>query len=133
MGSAGTHQAMSNWARWRWAYSITAVVLPIPPMPVTHAPPWGHRTAPPPPARRAARSASEHTGPRRDRPYGTLYGGVCFLGAGRLVAYALQIGEHRCWALGVVAEQEHQPGHPPLLGGLVLQLGVGQLRPVAHR
>ena len=45
----------------------------------------------------------------------------------------LQIPEHRRGALGVLAEQEHQPGNAPLLGGLVLQLGVGQLRPVAHR
>ena len=45
----------------------------------------------------------------------------------------LQIPEHRRGTLGVLAEQEHQPGNAPLLGGLVLQLGVGHLRPVAHR
>src|SRR5947209_7690323 len=33
--SAGTHQAMSNDPRYRWAYSIAVVVLPTPPMPVT--------------------------------------------------------------------------------------------------
>jgi len=33
--SAGTHHAMSNSSWWRWAYSIAAVVLPIPPIPVT--------------------------------------------------------------------------------------------------
>jgi len=50
-----------------------------------------------------------------------------------LASPILQIAEQRCGAFGVLAEQEHQPGQAPLLGGLVLQLGVGQLRPVTHR
>ena len=45
----------------------------------------------------------------------------------------LQIAEHRRRALGVFTQQEHQPRDAPLLGGLVLQLGVGQLRPIPHR
>ena len=45
----------------------------------------------------------------------------------------LQIPEHRRRALGVLAEQEHQPGHAQLRRRLVLQLGVGHLRPVPHR
>ena len=33
--SDGTHQAMSSSARWRCAYSMAALVLPTPPIPVT--------------------------------------------------------------------------------------------------
>ena len=165
---------MSNSSWWRWAYSIAAVVLPIPPIPVTAC-----TTVGPPDRSAASSSASSSARPVNPR---TRAGIVhtrrstavcaasvradCCSGRGSAVSACsnavsnspglrhrrgghaaagqaspervlarpvLQIPEHRRGALGVLAEQEHQPGNAPLLGGLVLQLGVGQLRPIAHR
>ena len=166
---------MSNSSWWRWAYSIAAVVLPIPPIPVTAC-----TTVGPPDRSAASSSASSSARPVNPRTRAGIVhtrrsdGGTPLpsVGAGRcsgrgsavsacsnavsnspglrhrrgghaaagqptpervLARPMLQIPEHRRGALGVLAEQEHQPGNAPLLGGLVLQLGVGHLRPIAHR
>ena len=53
---------MSNSSRWRWAYSIAAVVLPIPPIPVTAC-----TTVGPPDRSAASSSASSSARPVNPR------------------------------------------------------------------
>ena len=81
--SAGTHQAMSNSSWWRWAYSIAAVVLPIPPIPVTACttvdPP--NRSAASSPASRSVRPMNPRTRPGIVHARRSMAGSAVLVGA----------------------------------------------------
>ena len=163
---------MSNSSRWRWAYSIAAVVFPIPPIPVTAC-----TTAGPPDRSAASSSASSSARPvnprtragivhtRRSTAVLAAWGGrLPPVGAARsaraasrsptrpgcvTVAVVTPLPASRprnaCWRAPTPDPGTSPPGprcprragtptgECPLLGGFVLQLGVGHLRPIPHR